>query len=51
VVEHVRAAPEVGEVLEGEVDRPGDRSGLAQLEQLAVLSLLSGHTGTVRRDR
>jgi hypothetical protein len=46
--QQVVISTEVGEVFEGEVDGADERAGMAQLEQLVVLSLPTGHTVTMR---
>ena len=40
-------APEVGEMLERQVDRPHHRAGAAQVAKLVGLSLSEGHVTTI----
>jgi hypothetical protein len=40
-------APEVGEVLEGQVDRMHHRAGRTQVAKLVELSLTAGHATTI----
>ncbi len=46
-VEDLAVAPEVGEVLERQVDRTDDRAGGAQVAKLVELSLTAGHATTI----
>ncbi len=47
-VDDVVVSPEMGEVLECEVDRAHDRAGAAQVTKFIELSLSAGHVVTIR---
>jgi hypothetical protein len=46
-VDDLVVPPEVGEVLERQVDRPDHSTGVAQVSKLVALSLTAGHATTI----